>query len=175
MNREDKQAIVADLSGKFAKAKIAVVSDYRGLTVSTLEQLRRELKKNNAEIRVAKNTLLRRAVQDTPFEGMQEHLTGTTAVTVSYDDPVAPAKILTDFAKDHPQLEIKTAVLEGKTLSFDDLKALSSLPSKEVLLAQVMSVMLAVPTSFVRVINAVPQGFVNVLQALQEKKEKENN
>ncbi|MCB2180705.1 MAG: 50S ribosomal protein L10 [Desulfobulbaceae bacterium] len=175
MNRDEKAAVVADLSGKFEKAQIAIVTDYRGLTVSKLEVLRRELKKNNAEIRIAKNTLIRRAVQGTSFEGMQDHLLGTTALTVSYDDPVAPAKILTDFAKDNPELVIRTAVLEGKVLSIDDLKALSSLPSREVLLSQVLSVMMAVPTSFVRVLNAVPQKVVYALQAIKEKKEQENN
>ena len=104
MNRDEKAAVVADLSGKFDKAKIAIVSDYRGLTVSSFEQLRRELKKNNAEIRVAKNTLLRKAIQGTPFEVMTSQLEGTTAITVSYADPVAPAKILTEFAKNHPEL-----------------------------------------------------------------------
>ncbi len=175
MNREEKAAVVADLIGKFEKAKIAIVTDYRGLTVSKIEKLRRELKKNNAEIRIAKNTLLRRAVQGTPFEVMQDQLIGTTALTVSYDDPVAPAKILTDFAKEHPQLVIRSAVLEGKALTADDLKALSSLPSKDVMLARVLSVMQAVPTSFVRVLNAVPQSFVYTLQAIKDKKEQENN
>lgn len=175
MNREEKAAIVTELTGKFEKAQIAIVTDYRGMTVTKLEQLRRELKKNNAEIRVAKNTLIRRAIAGTPFEVMQDHLSGTTALTVSYDDPVAPAKILTDFAKDNPQLVIRTAVLEGRALTSDDLKALSSLPSREVLLSQVLSVMQAVPTSFVRVLNAVPQKVVYALQAIKEKKEQENN
>ena len=175
MNREDKAAIVADLSSKFEKAQIAIVTDYRGLTVSALEGLRRELKKSNSELRIAKNTLLKRAVQGTSFEGLQDFLKGTTALTVSYDDPVAPAKALTEFAKENPQLEIRTAVLDGKVLSADDLKALSSLPSKEVLLAQALSVMNAVPTSFVRVLNAVPSSFVYTLQAIKDKKEQENN
>ncbi len=175
MNREDKATIVADLSSKFEKAKIAIVTDYRGLTVSALEGLRRELKKSNSELRIAKNTLLKRAIQGTSFEGLQDSLKGTTALTVSYDDPVAPAKALTDFAKDNPELDIRTAVLDGKVLSSDDLKALSSLPSKEVLLAQALSVMNAVPTSFVRVLNAVPSSFVYTLQAIKDKKEQENN
>ena len=175
MNRDEKAAVVADLSGKFDKAKIAIVSDYRGLTVSSFEQLRRELKKNDAEIRVAKNTLLRKAIQGTPFEVMNDHLEGTTAITVSYADPVAPAKILTEFAKDHPELQIRSGVLDGKALSVEDLKALSTLPSREVLLSQVLAVMQAVPTSFVRVLNAIPCSFLYALQALKEKKEQENN
>lgn len=175
MNRNEKAAVVADLNGKFAKAKIAIVSDYRGLTVSGFEQLRRELKKNDAEIRVAKNTLLRKAIEGTPFELMTAHLEGTTAITVSYADPVTPAKILTEFAKEHPELQIRSGVLDGKPLTTDDVKALSTLPSRDVLLAQVLSVMQAVPTNFVRVLNAVPLSFLYTLQALKEKKEQENN
>ncbi|MFZ5766198.1 MAG: 50S ribosomal protein L10 [Thermodesulfobacteriota bacterium] len=175
MNRDEKASVVAELSGKFDKAKFAVVADYRGLTVKTFEELRRELKKNNAEIRVAKNTLLRRAVQGTPFEVMSDHLKGTTAVTVSYADPVAPAKILTEFVKSHPELILRGGVLEGKALSADDLKALSSLPSKEVMLATLLSVMNAVPTSFVRVLSAIPQSLLYALLALKDKKEQENN
>lgn len=175
MNREEKASVVADLSSKIDKAQIAIVTDYRGLTVSALEGLRRELKKSNSELRITKNTLLKRAVQGTSFEGLQDSLKGTTALTVSYDDPVAPAKALTDFAEENPQLEIRSAVLDGKVLSADDLKALSNLPSKEVLLAQTLSVMNAVPTSFVRVMNAVPSSIVYTLQAIKDKKEQENN
>ena len=174
MNREQKAAEVEDLNGRFAKAKIAIATDYRGLTVADFQELRIELRKNNAEIRVAKNTLLKRAVQDTSFEQLQEHFTGTTAITVSYDDPVAPAKVLTAFSKEHDQLEIRGGMLDGKTLSVDDLNALAKLPSREVMLSQLLSVMQAVPTGFVRVLNAVPQSMVFALQAIKEKKEQEN-
>ncbi len=174
MNREQKAAEVDDLNGRFAKAKIAIATDYRGLTVADFQELRIELRKNNAEIRVAKNTLLKRAVHDTSFEQLQEHFTGTTAVTVSYDDPVSPAKVLAAFAKDHDELVIRGGVLDGKSLTVDDLKALSKLPSREVMLAQLLSVMQAVPTGFVRVLNAVPQSMVFALQAIKDKKEQEN-
>lgn len=175
MNREEKAAVVEEFSDKFAKAKIAVASDYRGLTVPDFQELRRELKKIDAEIRVAKNTLLRRAVEGTSLEGLTEHFVGTTAVTVSYDDPVGPAKILVDFAKTHPELAIKAAVLEGKNLALDDLVALSKLPSKDVLRATLLSVMQAVPTSFVRVLNGVPQKMVYMLQGVHDKKAQTDN
>lgn len=173
MNREDKASVVAELSDKFAKATFAVATDYRGLKVPVFQEVRKELKKNNAEIRVAKNTLLRIAVEGTPYEPLKDHFTGTTAVTVSYDDPVAPAKILVDFGKNHPELAIKAAVLNGQSLTEEDLKALAKLPSKEILLAQLMSVMLAVPTGFVRVLNAVPGKMVYLLQALKDQKEQQ--
>lgn len=171
MNREDKLSVVEELSDKFTKASIAVVSDYRGLTVSEFEQLRIALKKCDSEVKVAKNTLLRRATQNTSFASLSENFKGTTAVALSYGDPVSPAKVIVEFAKSHEKLSIRSAVLEGKLLSLADLIALSTLPSKDVLLGQLLSVMQAVPTGFVRVLNAIPQKFVFALQAIKEKKE----
>ena len=175
MNREEKAAIVEELIGKLADAKIAIVSDYRGLTVPEFQELRRELRKNDADIRVAKNTLLRRAVKGTSFEPMEEVLKGTTAITVSNTDPVAPAKILTEFAKDHPMVELRTGVMDGKILTTADLAALAKLPSREVLLAKFMSVMQAVPTNFVQVLSGVPRKLVYLLQAVKEQKEQADN
>ena len=171
MNREEKASVVSALSAKLSKAQIAIVTDYRGMTVASFEELRGELKKSNAEIQVAKNTLLRRAVQDTSFELIQDSLTGTTAVTVSYEDPVAPAKILTTFAKDHPELAIKIGCLEGKSLDQAEIEALAKLPSKEIMLGQLASALNAVPTNFVRVLNAVPQKLLYALQAVKDQKE----
>jgi large subunit ribosomal protein L10 len=170
LKREEKASIVEELSDKFAKAKIAIVTDYQGMPVAVLEGLRRELKKSNAEIRVAKNTLLRRAVQGTSFEGMGEFFKGSTAVAISYDDPVAPAKVLTAFIKGHPDFAIRMGSMDGKSLSAKDLVALSALPSREVLLGQLLSVMNAVPTSFVRVLNGVPTKMLYLLNGLADKK-----
>ena len=175
MNRDEKVAEVAELSGKFAKAKIAIVADYKGLTVPVLQELRHNLRRNDAEFRVAKNTLLNRAVEDTDFRGLQEYFVGTTALTVSYGDPVTPAKILTDFCKDHPELKIRSASLDGKVLSVEEVTALSSLPSREVLLGQMLSVMNAVPTGLVQVLSGVPRTFLYALQAIKEQKEQAAN
>lgn len=171
MNRDEKASVVQELSDKFAKASIAVVSDYRGLTVSEFEELRIALKKCDSEVKVAKNTLLRKASQGTAFAPLSDHFQGTTAVSLAYGDPVSPAKVLVEFAKAHEKLSIRSAVLEGKLLSSADLTALSTLPSKDVLLGQLLSVMQAVPTSFVRVLNAIPQKLVYALQAVKEQKE----
>ena len=170
MNRDEKATIVEELNGKFAKATLAIVTDYQGMPVSVLEGLRRELKKNNAEIRVAKNSLLRRAVVGTSFESIVDSCKGSTAVTMSYEDPVAPAKVVADFAKDNGQLAIRSACMDGKALSASDIVALSKLPSKEVLLGQLLSVMNGVPTSFVRVLNAVPCNLLYALNAVGEQK-----
>lgn len=171
MNRDEKASVVQELSDKFAKASIAVVSDYRGLTVTEFEELRIALKKCDSEVKVAKNTLLRKASQDTTFAPLSVHFKGTTALSLAYGDPVAPAKVLVDFAKGHDKLAIRSAVLDGKVLSAADLIALSTLPSKDVLLGQLLSVMQAVPTGFVRVLNAIPQNFVYALQAIKDQKE----
>lgn len=172
MNRDEKAAFVEDLSDKLKKAELAVVTEYKGLNVVSLESLRRELKKNNAELKVVKNTLLSRAVSGTDYESLKEHLQGTTAVAVGYDDPVAVAKAVTEFNKEHLELNIKGATnSDGNPLTPDDLKALAKVPPRDVLLAQLMSVMQAVPTGFVRVLQGVPQKFVYALQGIQDSKE----
>lgn len=171
MNRDEKAAIVADLNDSFSRAKFSVVADYCGLTVSDLEKIRRDLREADSEIRIAKNTLLKRAVTDTSCESLVDDFTGTTAIVMSYDDPVAPAKVLAKCAEDFKKLQLRSAVLEGEKITIDDLIALSKLPSKEVLLGQLLSVMNGVPTAFVRVLSAVPQNLLYGLQAVKDQKE----
>jgi len=108
---------------------------------------------------------------DTGVEAIKDHFKGPNAIALGYTDPVAPAKVLTEFIKENNKLEIKVGVIDGKPLNLDDIKALSALPSREVLLSQVLSAMNAVPTDFVRVLSGVPRQLVNVLQAIKEKKE----
>ena len=174
MEREEKAAIVEELNAKFAKAKLAVLADYRGLTVLDLQALRRELRTSSAEIRVAKNTLIKLAIQGTSFTALESHLQGNTALALTEADPVAPAKVLVKFMKDHPALSVKSAILDGKVLTADDLTALSKLPGINELRAQLLGLMLAVPTGFVRVLNGVPQKAVYLLQAIKDKKEQTN-
>ena len=171
MNRDEKAAIVAELNDSFNRAKFSVVADYCGLKVSDLEKIRRDLRQTNSEIRIAKNTLLRRAVADTSCESLIDDFTGTTAIVTSYDDPVAPAKVLAKCAEDYEKFQLRSAVLEGEKITIDNLVALSKLPSKEVLLGQLLSVMNGVPTAFVRVLSAVPQKLLYGLQAVQDQKE----
>ena len=171
MNRDEKAGKVRELNETFSKAKFAVVADYRGLKVTELEKLRGELRRNNAHIQVAKNTLLKLAVEGTEYEGLSESFTGTTAITFSYDEPVGPAKVLSDFAKEFEALEIRSAVMDGKVLSADDVIALAKLPSKDQLLGQLCGVLVAVPTGFVRALNGVPSNLVYALQAIKEQKE----
>jgi large subunit ribosomal protein L10 len=171
LNREEKAAIVAELNDSFNRAKFSAVADYCGLTVADLEKIRRNLREASSEIRIAKNTLLRRAVADTSCESLIDDFTGTTAIVTSYDDPVAPAKVLAKCAEDYKKFQLRSAVLEGEKITVDDMIALSKLPSKEVLLGQLLSVMNGVPTAFVRVLSAVPQNLLYGLQAIKDQKE----
>lgn len=171
MNRDEKAGKVRELNETFSKAKFAVVADYRGLKVTELEKLRGELRQHNSFIQVSKNTLLKLAVQGTEYEGLGESFTGTTAIAFSYDEPVGPAKILSDFAKEFKALEIRSAVMDGRVLSADEVTALAKLPSRDQLLGQLCGVLVAVPTGLVRALNGVPNNLVYALQAIKEQKE----
>jgi large subunit ribosomal protein L10 len=171
LNRDQKIDVIGALNEAFSKAKFAVVADYRGLKVTELEKLRKNLRENDAQIQVAKNTLLRLAVKGTPCEGLSDSFTGTTAVAVGFKEPVGPAKALATFASEFNAFIIRSAVLDGKVLSVEDVVSLSKLPSREELLAKLLGTMNAVPTSFVRVLSAVPQKLLYALSAIKEQKE----
>lgn len=171
MNRENKIQKVSELKATLAKAKFAAVADYRGLKVAELEKLRANLRQQNAQAQIAKNTLLRLAVKDTAFEGLAQDFAGATVVAFGFVDPVGPAKALTDFSKDFDKLQIRSAVFEGKVLNSAQIVALSKLPSKEQLLGQLCGLLAAVPTKLVRTLNAAPSNLVYALQAIKEQKE----
>ena len=171
MKLEAKQQITEDLHDRFARSAIIVLTDYKGLDVTTINDLRRKLRESNIEYQVVKNTLLVRAAEGTDIALIKDHFKGPSAVAISYDDPVAPAKVLTQFAKDNNKLEIKVGVLNGKVLDVQAIKALATLPSKEVMLALLLSTINAVPTSFVRVLAEVPRSMLNVLTAIKDQKE----
>ncbi|AOY59763.1 MULTISPECIES: 50S ribosomal protein L10 [Desulfococcus] len=171
MKLDKKKAIVEELHEKFSKSKIVILTDYKGLDVAAVSELRKKLNEVNVEFKVVKNTLLVRASEDTEVALIKDDFKGPSAVAMSYDDPVAPAKVMTEFAGGNDKFEIKIGVMNGKRIDVKAIKALSSLPSREVLLAQVLSAMNGVPTAFVRVLNAVPQKLLYALQAIKEQKE----
>ena len=171
MRLEEKQRITEDLHERFSKSAIVVVADYKGLDVAAMNDLRRKLREEDIEFQVVKNTLLMRAAKDTGVALIQDYFKGPSAVALSYEDPVAPAKILTQFAKDNQKLEIKGGVLKDKVLDVDAVKALAKLPSREALLGQFLSVLKEVPTSFVRTIAEIPRSLLNVLTAIRDQKE----
>jgi len=175
LNRDDKASIVAELNKSFNRSKLTVVADYCGLKVSQFQKIRVELRGCDAEIRVAKNTLLKRAVADTGNAGLGDDFTGTTAVVMAYADPVAPAKVVTKFADDHAKFIIRSAALDGEKINVEALVALSKLPAKEVLLGQLLAAWNAVPTGLVQVLSGVPRTFVYALQAIKEQKEAAEN
>ena len=171
MNLEEKKQIVDDLHARLAKSSVVIVADYKGLNVAAVTELRRQLRQSEVEFKVVKNTLLLRASEDTDAALLKDQFKGPSAIALSYDDPVSPAKILTDFAKENEKLEIRAGVMGGKVLDMAAIKALSNMPSREQLLAQLLSAMNGVPTSLVRVLSAVPQKLVYALQAIKEQKE----
>jgi large subunit ribosomal protein L10 len=171
VNLEDKKKIVHDLSERFSKAAVVIVTDYKGLDVAAINDLRRRLRKEEIEYQVVKNSLMVRASQETDVALIKETFKGPSAVAMSYSDPIAPAKVLTEFAKDHEVFEIKAGVMDGKILELNQIKALSALPSREVLLGTFVSVLNNVPTAFVRTIAEIPRSLLNVLQAVRDQKE----
>jgi large subunit ribosomal protein L10 len=171
VNLEDKKKIVQDLNERFSKAAVVIVTDYKGLDVAAINDLRRRLRKEEIEYQVVKNSLMVRASQETDVALIKETFKGPSAVAMSYSDPIAPAKVLTEFAKDHGVFEIKVGVMDGKILELNQIKALSALPSREVLLGTFVSVLNLVPTGFVRTIAEIPRSLLNVLQAVKDQKE----
>ena len=171
MNLEEKKIFIQELKGRLEKSCIVILTDYKGLDVEAMTDLRAKLREAQIEYQVIKNTMLRLASDGTDVEGIRDSFVGPSAIALSYEDPVAPAKILTEFAKANDKLEIKAGVMNGKVLDLAAIKALSDLPSREQLLATVLSAMNAVPTSLVTALSDVPWRMVNVLQAIKDQKE----
>ena len=152
---EQKQKLVAELSEKLGKAITGVVVDYSGTTVADDTALRKELRENNVEYFVVKNTLLGRAVEGTELEGMKEVLEGTTAIALSNEDYTAAARILCNFAEKHENFKVKSGFLDGKLVDVETIESLAKLPSKEVLLATVCSAFQAPIAAFARAVQAI--------------------
>ncbi|MDW0113397.1 MULTISPECIES: 50S ribosomal protein L10 [Sporosarcina] len=154
---EAKQAVVEEISGKLKSAVSVVVVDYRGLNVSQVTELRKQLREAGIDFKVYKNSMSRRAAEAAGLEGLNEHLVGPNAIAFSNEDVVAPAKILNDFAKKNDKLEIKAGVIEGAVASVEDVKALAELPSREGLLSMLLSVLQAPMRNFALATKAVAE------------------
>jgi large subunit ribosomal protein L10 len=168
---ESKKQFVEGVKERLGRSTVVILTDYKGLDVEAMTELRAKLREAQVEYQVIKNTMLRLASEGTDVEAIKESFVGPSAIALSYDDPVAPAKVLTEFAKANDKLEIKIGVMEGRVLDLSAIKALSDLPSREQLLATVLSAMNAVPTSLVTALSDVPRRMVNVLQAIKDQKE----
>ena len=168
--RTQKRVVVDEVRARIDATSTAVVTEYRGLTVAEISSLRRALRGVDAEYKVLKNTLVRRAVEGTSSESLTEFLIGPTAIAWVRGDISAVAKVLRDFAKQTPSLVVKGGVLNGKSLHARELTALADLPSREVLLAQFAGLLASPMRQMAALLKAVPQNFAYGLSALIDSK-----
>lgn len=172
--RPEKAGKVAELKDLLSSSKGAVLVDYCGLTVAEDTELRSKMREAGVKYMVAKNTFIRIAAKEAGIEGLDAYLEHNTAVAFSAEDPVAPAKILNDFSKDHKALEIKAGILDGKVIALDEVKALAELPSREELLAKLVGSMQAPISGLVNVLQGTIRNFVYTLEDVRQKKEQES-
>ncbi len=170
-NLEVKKQIVQEISQKMANSKSVILADYRGLKVGEETQLRRELRQAGVEYRVIKNTLATLAVRELGLTELEPHLKGPTAIAFGFDDPVSPAKLLTNFAKTNKKIKIKVGVVEGKIINLDEVKALAELPPREILLTQVAGALQSPIYSWVSLLQAPIRNLANVLDQIRQQKE----
>lgn len=170
LNLEGKKAVVAEISEQVSKAQVIVFAEYRGLQVGEMTMLRTQARKSGVYLRVLKNTLVRRAVDGTPFSGLAEQMVGPLVFGVS-TDPVAAAKVLNDFAKANDKFVIKAGAMPNQVMDVSSIKALASMPGREELLAKLLGTMQAPISQFVRTLNEVPSKFVRGLAAVRDQKQ----
>jgi large subunit ribosomal protein L10 len=170
---QEKIQTVADIKEKLSTTKGAVLTNYRGLTVAQDTKLRRKLREAGVEYRVFKNTMTRIAAKEAGIEGLDPYLEGPTAIAISYTDPVAPAKVISEFVKENKlqALEVKAGLVEGKVIDANGVKALSNLPPREVLIAQVLAGFQAPIAGFVNVLSGTMRNLVYALEAVRKQKE----
>jgi large subunit ribosomal protein L10 len=167
---ERKKESISEIKRYLENNLNAVVTDYRGLNVAEISQLRRQLLELGITYKIAKNTLMRIVTGQLNLEDMNPYLVGPTAIAFNIEDPAQAAKLFQKFVKEHASLKIKAGLLDGRVISADQIKTLAALPGKEVLLSMLLGTMNAPVTAFARVINAPVQGLATVLQRIQESK-----
>jgi large subunit ribosomal protein L10 len=167
---EDKQQIVSEVNQAAASALSAVLADYRGVTVSELTELRKIARANKVYLRVVRNTLLKRAVDNTEFECIKEVLVGPTILALSQEDPGAAARVLRDFAKGKEKFQIKALSIGGRLLDAGQIDVLANLPTYDQAVSMLMSVMLAPVTKLARTLNEVPTKVTRAVAAVRDQK-----
>ncbi len=167
----EKQAIVAQLAEKMKAASAGVLVEYKGITVENDTKLRRELRQAGVEYSVVKNTLVRRAANEIGFEELDSHLNGTTAMAISNGDPLAPAKILCNYAKSNESFKIKVGFIDGKVVSDSEVKQLAAIPSREILIAKMLGSLNAPISKFVYVLDAIAKKGGEAVEAPAEEAE----
>ncbi len=170
ISRELKIKLVAELAERFASVKMAVVADFRGLSVTEIENLRARLRQAPAELRVVKNSLAKRAVQGTAFEALVDYFDGPSAVALSNAGEVESAKILQEFARQFPQYEIRAGLLDGRLLESNEIRELASAPPREVLLGRALGSMTSPVSGFVGVAAGLLRQVLYALKAIEEQK-----
>ena len=165
-----KQEKIEAMKENFSKAKVAVVTEYRGLTVEEITNLRRNLQKENSDYMVTKNTLAKIASKGTQYEVLADTLKGPVAIAFGFQDEVAPAKVLTKFIKDVKKGEILAAVLDGKLLSAKETQVLANLPSKEELYAKMLGSINSPASGIVGAVNAVMSSLVRAMDQVAKQK-----
>jgi large subunit ribosomal protein L10 len=169
LNLEQKKAVVVEVSEQVSTAQAIIVAEYRGLQVGEMTELRAQARKSGVYLRVLTNTLVRRAVEGTPFSGLANEMVGPLVFGIS-SDPVSAAKVLSDFAKANDKFIIKAGAMPNQVMDVKAVQALASLPSREELLAKLLGTMQAPVAKFVRTLNEVPTKFVRGLAAVRDQK-----
>lgn len=170
LNREEKAVVIEEVGNEVAAAQSIIIAEYRGLDVASVTVLRKQAREAGVYLRVLKNTLVRRAIADTSFEGLNDQLVGPLMYAISAD-PVAAAKVMSDFAKTNDKLVIKGGAMPNSLLDLNGVKALATMPSRDELLAKLLGTMQAPVTQFVRTLNEIPTKFVRGLAAVRDQKE----
>lgn len=165
MNRKEKELVVSDMSKQVEGLKAAVLTNYRGLNVEQLSQLRRRLREEKISYHVVKNTLMKLASKGTDLEKLSDYFEGPTAIAISYGDPTLLAKILAEFIKSQPALEIKVGLIQGKVIPPEEVKSLATMPSFDVLMAQVLGGIQTPGGQLAGVIQSALQQLLGVIQA----------
>jgi large subunit ribosomal protein L10 len=171
LSMEEKQAVVREVAAQVASAQAIVLAEYRGLEVGSMTELRRKARRSGVYLRVLKNTLARRAVKDTPFAKLADVMVGPLVYGIS-SDPVAPAKVMNEFAKGNEKFVIRAGAMPNAVISAKEIAALASMPSRAELLAKLVGTMQAPVAKFVRTLNEVPSRFVRAVAAVRDAKEK---
>jgi large subunit ribosomal protein L10 len=173
LNRTEKEQVIGELHEKMAKAKAAIVAEPKGLTVAVVTDLRKKLRDAKVDYRIVKNTLAARAAKGTPVEPVAEQFRGPTALVMSYDDVVTPAKLLADFMKDRENFKIRGAVVDGRVIDAKGVQALAKLPGLQELRQQIAAMIAQPATKLARIIGTPGQQLARVVAARREQLEKQ--
>jgi large subunit ribosomal protein L10 len=173
LNRTEKEQVIGELHEKMAKAKAAIVAEPKGLTVAVVTDLRKKLRDAKVDYRIVKNTLAARAAKGTPVEPVAEQFRGPTALVMSYDDVVTPAKLLAEFMKDRENFKIRGAVVDGRVIDAKGVQALAKMPGLQELRAQIAMMIAQPATKLARIIGTPGQQLARVVAARREQLEKQ--